>query len=159
MQCVINYIFYGDNMKKISKILIIALISFLFVGAVSATADLDSLKAPTGFPDIKDAESICKKDNQDWEFYIDSYKDWGFLLNDEDMVVKEIGNNTYYYTYNETGTTGVAEKVKINDTDYIVYILKEGQNLSSDEQKFCKEGLLDFNKKNNLEPTSVNLDV
>ncbi|WP_461461773.1 hypothetical protein [Methanobrevibacter sp.] len=147
-------------MKKISKILIIALISFLFVGAVSAVANLDSLKAPTGFQDIKDAESFCKKDNQTWEFYIDSYKDWGFLINDEDIVVKELGDNTYYYIYNDTCmTAGVAEKVKINNTDYIVYILKEGQNLSNDEQKFCKEGLLDFNKKNNLEPTSVNLDV
>lgn len=150
-------------MKKISKIFIISLISLLFIGAVSATTNIDSLKAPNGFKEIKNGTSTLEKDGQKQEFYIDKYSEWESLYkeNKTNLTTKNIGDTLYYFEYagdaseNYPATAGVVEKVKNGDTEYVAYILKEGKNLTNSEQEFCKDGVLSFNTANNLKPTLV----
>lgn len=140
-------------MKNINKILFtICLFSFLLITAISA-ADINSLKSPEGFSDITDGLSIYDIHTK---LSIDKYNDTSNITilsnSTSGYNVSAIGDNMYYYIDDKSNTTGVEEKVKIDGEEYLVCIIKEGNQLSNEDKSFCIKTLKEFNNLNNLKP-------
>ena len=143
-------------MKYINKIIIISTFSFLFITAISG-ADINSLKSPTGFSDITDGLSIYDLHTK---LSIDKYNDTSnniTLKNNSSngYNISNIENNLYYYIDNQSNTTGVEEKVNIDGEEYLVCIIKEGNQLSDKDKSFCITTLKEFNNLNNFKPLAI----
>ena len=142
-------------MRSINKILFIGMFIFLLMGAVCAATDIDSLKAPKGFSEIKNGTATFEKNNEKCILYIDridSKEFQDFLSKHKDHIkYEELGNDTYSYTDEDNSNSGAIEKVKIDNADYVVYTQFEGKKeLSKKELKFSKNVLILFNEANNL---------
>lgn len=140
-------------MRNFNKIIIsIALFSFLLFTPLNG-ADINSLKSPTGFSDITDGLSIYDLHTK---LSIDKYNDTSNITIVSNSTggynVSSIDDNMYYYIDNKSNTTGVEEKVKIDGEDYLVCIIKEGNQLSNEDKSFCIKTLKEFNNLNNLKP-------
>ncbi|WP_405303455.1 hypothetical protein [Methanobrevibacter sp.] len=141
-------------MKKITKIIIAIAILFLLTTAVSAT-DIDKLKVPFGYSDLKDGVSMLNDGHT--KLYIGKMSDNEGVFDsniEEEYVVTDIGNNTYLFTDDLLKMYGFQEKVNIDGTDYLVCIYKDSA-LSPADQTLLKEDLDKFNKDNNLKPIAV----
>ena len=141
-------------MKTITKIIIGISILFLLTTAVSAT-DIDKLKVPFGYSDLKDGLSMLNDGHT--QLYIGKMSDNEGVFDsniDEQYIVSDIGNNTYIFTDDLLKMYGFQEKVTIDGVDYLVSISKDSP-LSNADKTLLKEDLDKFNKDNNLKPIAV----
>lgn len=140
---------------KIWKIIIGLSILLLLIGIVSA-ADIDTLKTPGDYKDLKDG-CAADKTYPDRMLYVekagDDYKeDW--FTNTSDMIVSNVGDNIYLYSDTVMETYGYQEIVNIDGTDYLVSI-NQGSKLSPSEETTLLNVMKDFNQLNNLEPVEI----
>ena len=137
-----------------TKIIIAAALLLLIIGAASAT-EIDDLKVPFGYSDMKDGMSYLNDGHTTLYVGPMELNEEAFETNLEDSyVVSDIGNNTYVFTDDLLQMYGLQEKVTIDGVDYLVCIYKDSP-LSNADKELLKDDLDSFNEKNNLEPIAV----
>ena len=138
-----------------TKILIAIGMLFLLIG-IAAAFDVDSLKVPDGYNNLKDG-CAAYTTNGDRMIYVEKvlgdYKtDW--FTNTSDMTVSDVGNNTYYYEDTALGIYGYQEIVVFDGENYMVSV-NQNSKLSPSEKTAYLKDIQEFNKLNNLEPIAV----
>ena len=146
------------------KIFALLLLSFLVIGAASAT----DFKINDGFEQWSDVVFQNEETGMDlytWD-YDDEYIQEGYLQNSSDYCIVLGDNNTYNVTYNFENTIthltsymtegnvtmdhGVLEIAEVDGKKYIfVTYVEEG---TPNDWKACYDELMKFNENNNIEP-------
>ena len=136
------------------KIVIGITMLLLLLGVVYAV-NIDDLKVPVGYSDIKDGISMLNDGHT--QLYIGKMDDNPGVFEsniDEQYIVTDIGNNTYLVTDDSVKMYGFQEKVTIDGVDYLVSISKDSP-LSNADRTLLKEDLDKFNELNNLKPIAI----
>lgn len=133
-------------MKNLLKILIGIAIIFVLLGSATAF-EIDDFKVPDYFGDLNGGQSINQIDSS-IQFYIYETED-GDFDSDADFDVTPLENNTYKIYDKILKTTGIQEKVNVDDTDYTIYL--SGNTDLENLQGYLKQ----FNELNNLEPVEI----
>ncbi|AMD17425.1 hypothetical protein TL18_04960 [Methanobrevibacter sp. YE315] len=137
---------------KIKEIIITITLLFLVMGA-TYSANVDFLKAPSGFEDFIAGMSEKTENNNmyltvdEMEFNKDAFQ------NGNGLIVEKLDGNIYKYVDTKGDFCGVQEKVKIDGVEYLVYI-EEDFTTNGDFNSYLNI-LKEFNKLNNLEPLAV----
>ena len=121
-------------MKKISKLLIICIISFLLLGTVTAATDMNNIKCPKGW--IKESDNWYLSPVQSIELEIVKGKDKAYFENNTrkyTYYAKKDGSYEYRdLTMNEYGCF---EVVKIDNQEYIIVIYDKYNHFANNKKK------------------------
>lgn len=139
-------------MKKLKIIIGISLL-FILLGSATATDEIDSLKSPAGYDNIA-AGIADNSDNENIYIYIgDMEYNKGIFDNTTDYTVTLIEDNIYKFVDTNLKDSGVQEKIKINNKEYLVSIIDE-ESVDTDFDAMLNS-IKEFNKLNNFEPEEI----
>ena len=136
------------------KILLGIGILFLLIGSVAAV-NVDDMKVPPGYSNLKDGMAMLNDGHT--ELYVGKLDDNPGVFEsnvEEEYIVSNVGNNTYYFIDDLMQMYGLQEKVSIDNVDYLVSISKDSE-LSNADKVLLQEDLVKFNELNHLEPLEV----
>ena len=139
---------------KIEKILLGLLILFLLIGTVSAF-DVDSLKNIDDCTKFDDGFSNYTTHINRY-FMVVPIQEYSAFENATDVghIVKDVGDNIFYFEEGVIGVMGYQELVEIDGETYYVSI-DQGSKMSPGEEKMLLEDMKEFNKLNNLTPLDI----
>ena len=136
------------------KILIGLLLMFMVIGTCAAF-EVDDMKVPPGYSNLKDGMAMLNDGHT--ELYVGKLDDNPGVFEsnvEEEYIVSNVGNNTYYFIDDLMQMYGLQEKVSIDNVDYLVSISKD-KELSNADKVLLQEDLVKFNELNHLEPLEV----
>ena len=135
------------------KIIIGISLLFILLGSAAATDEIDSLKSPTGYDNIA-AGIADNSDNENIYIYIgDMEYNKEIFDNTTDYTVTLIEDNIYKFVDTNLKDSGVQEKIKINNKEYLVSIIDE-ESTDTDFDAMLNS-IKEFNKLNNFEPEEI----
>ena len=135
-------------MKKISKILIICVISFLLIGTVTAATDMSNIKCPKGW--VKQSDNWYTSPVENIELKIIKGKDKSYFENNTKRY-NYYANNDGSYDYRDITINeyGCFEIVKIDNQEYIIVIYDKYNHFAKNKKKL-DEYLEEINSLNNI---------
>ena len=141
---------------KIEKILLGLLILFLLIGTVSAF-DVDSLKNIDDCTKFDDGFSNYTTHINRY-FMVVPIQEYSAFENATDVghIVKDVGDNIFYFEEGVIGVMGYQELVEIDGETYYVSVYQHSK-LSPSEEKELLDDLIEFNKVNNFEPIEMSV--
>lgn len=137
-------------MNRTIKILIAASAIFLLIGVVSATDLVDIFEAPSGFT-VSANDTFTDNLNhniQIFNFTDELYTKW--FKNDTTFSINQFKDGAFF-PMNSKNHYGILEIVEKDDNKYII---ESWTSKNPNEANTLKKNLEEFNKINDLKPTS-----